>query len=125
VPESSKPKTARERGRIVALQDEIRNAINVSRKAPHSKSGVQPKDLKRTMRQQRIDVSRITVRAQHLPSTRPDDLEADYKLWLDGELLFRIKLVTWEGDFQDARWHVKRHPDATWYRSASSRARGR
>jgi hypothetical protein len=100
---------------ISGLQDSIRNAINVT---DHDgrKLGVEPSRLKRAIVCDRIPASRITIRAQRL--TAGSDLWADYKLWLDGELLFHLKLVPWGDGYVGARWHVKRHPEATWWRSS-------
>ena len=88
--------------------------------SPDLKLGVEPKELKSAMRLRRLPVDRITLRAQRLPAA--SDLWADYKLWLDGELLFRLKLVPWANG-AGARWHVKRHPEATWWRTPSRRRR--
>jgi hypothetical protein len=109
---SSKSAAAPGRVGIMRLQNAVRNAINVS-VGRDPKIGVEPRELKLHLRVRRLPVERITLRAQRLPAG--SDLWADYKLWLDGELLFRLKLVTWE-DGSGARWHVKRHPDATWWR---------
>ncbi len=104
--------TAARRREILRLQNAVRNAVNVSR-GRERKLGVDPERLRQAMTLYRIDVGRISCRAQRLPVG--SDLLADYKLWQDGELLFRLKLVRWENDV-DARWHVKRHPEATWWR---------
>lgn len=111
-----RPLAAVERKNVVHLQNEIRNAINVS-VGRASKLGIEPsaKKLKEAMQTRRIDVSRITLRSTRQPPY--SDLIADYRLYRDGELLFRLKLVPWDHPGAWARWHVKRHPDATWWRT--------
>jgi len=106
-------KTASQRGAITRLQNQIRNAVNVSH-GRDRKVGVDPDKLKWAMRTYGIDITSLSLRAQRLPSD--STLQADYKLRRKGELLFRLKLVPWE-DGPDARWHVKRHPGATWWRN--------
>jgi hypothetical protein len=111
--------TPRQRRAIAELQNRIRNAINTS-SGRDRKLGVDPERLKWAMKSYGIDVGSITIRAQRLPAG--SDLWADYKLWRDGELLFRLKLVPWD-DRADARWHVKRHPDTSWWRRSNGRRR--
>src|SRR4051812_37886744 len=84
------------------LQNEIRNAINIS-VGRDPKIGVEPDKLKWAMRTRGIDVASISIRAQRLAPG--SELLADYRVWLNGELLFRLKLVPWEHS-PDARWHV-------------------
>lgn len=110
-----KPLTESQRRKIVTLQNKVRNAINVS-VSPGRKTGVKPADLKAYMRSAGLPVHQMTLRAQRLPTG--SEFRADYKLWLDGELLFRLKLVPWP-DGHGARWHVKRHPEALWWRTPS------
>jgi hypothetical protein len=110
--------TPRRRRTIANLQNGIRNAINTS-SGQDRKLGVDPARLKWAMKTYGIDVESITLRPQRLPTG--SDLWADYKLWRDGELLFRLKLVPWD-DRAGARWHVKRHPDASWWRRPNAPA---
>lgn len=112
-------RTAAQRRAIVRLQNGIRNAINVT-DSYGRKCGVEPKDLKWAIQSHGLDTAGLTVRPQRVPAG--SELEADYKLWQHGELLFRLKLVPWPSRV-DARWHVKRHPEATWWRSRDHRIR--
>jgi hypothetical protein len=101
------------------LQNEVRNAINVT--GWGRKLAVAPEHLKSAMRARGIDVGRIRLRAQPLPAAT--ELRSDYKLWYDGELLFRLKDVPWSDRSIDSRWHVKRHPEADWWRQAKGLGR--
>lgn len=90
---AAKPLTKAHRRSIVSLQNEVRNAINVS-SGREPKLGVQPSELKDAMQRRGVDVAGITVRNQRLPAA--SDLIADYRLYRGDELLFRLKLVPWE-----------------------------
>lgn len=108
--------------RIELLQNVVRNAINATNDAGR-KIGVDQPDLKGALRAHGVDVSRLTIRAQRL--NRASKLRADVNVWQDGELLFRLKLVPWDDSGFGARWHVKRHPDATWWRGVGRKAGAR
>jgi len=119
----AKPLSGAQRKAIRDLQNEVRNAINFSDGGVR-KLGVKPTNIKPSIRQRGINVSGITIRQERMPTSVPPEWEAPYKFSRDGELLVRLRLVRWESRF-DARWHVKRHPDATWWRTPKvSRKRG-
>jgi hypothetical protein len=119
VPAARKPtrkqkpkKPATEFRRIVWLQNDIRNTINGT-DSSGTKTGIPVSEVGRVLKMH-FPRERLTVRAERLPEF--SDLWADLKVYSHGELLFRLKLVPWDHNPTDARWHVKRHPKSDWWR---------
>jgi hypothetical protein len=111
---TSKPRRSRRvPAELVRLQNGIRNSINMSG-GRDAKSGVEPKFLKQALNGRSLPLERLTLRAQRLPVG--STLEAEYKVWLDGELLYRLILVPWESGL-GARWFVRRHPEGSRWRN--------
>lgn len=103
------------RGTIEALQNDVRRAINVS---GTPREGAGEADLKRLIL--------LTVDRRHRPNIslrrrgRGTTAPAEYALRYQGELLFRLVFVEWGETYPHAfgRWHVRRHPEATWWRQS-------
>ena len=116
---------------IHGLQNEVRRAINYFPLGENQKrEGVDPGDLKRSIVSYvgAPHGARISLRRRRGTS----DDQAEYDLRYDGELLFRVVWVPWPAEYsgRDGRWHVRRHPEATWWRDegparAQPRARRR
>lgn len=115
---------------IKLLQGRVRAAINYFPPGERDRrEGVAPEDLRKFIR--------WTVEPQHdkhitlrrVTGTRND--EPEYALRYAGQLLFRLLYVpwttSWKGEeFADGgRWHVRRHPQATWWREGPGRRGGR
>jgi len=116
---------------VKGLQNDVRRAINYFPLGERQKrEGVDPSYLKRSI----VSVvgpahgGRISLRRKRGTS----DDEVEYELRYDGELLFRVVWVQWPSEYsgRDGRWHVRRHPEAIWWRKerparAKPRARRR
>lgn len=65
-------------------------------------------------------VSDFELREQPVGMLEPG-LAWDYELSQAGEVLFRLTYVLWlpEANLTSGRWHVKRHPEATWWRGTA------
>jgi hypothetical protein len=110
---TSKPwRSRRVPAELVRLQNGIRNSNTSGGR--DAKSGVEPKFLKQALNGRSLPLERPTLRAQRLPVG--STLQAEYKVWLDGELLYRLILVPLESGL-GARWFVRRHPDGSRWRN--------
>ncbi len=105
------------RRQIEALQNDVRRAINYRQPGGDLNEGVDPTDLKRF-----IGYVVGNDQLAHISLRKAPASESGLVHWLsyDGELLFRLVWVPWPDDFAGAfgRWHVRRHPDASWWRDA-------
>lgn len=106
------------------LQNDVRRAVNfLPAGEKNMREGVEPRDLKphieAVVRAPHAD--RIALRKLRAPEDKPE-----YALTYDGELLFRLVYMLWPANAygHEGRWHVRRHPDATWWRG-QRRSRGK
>jgi hypothetical protein len=108
------------------LQNEVRLAINFFPAGENQKrEGVDPSALRRHIISAVGPEHRGRIRLRKKASAAGGELE--YALSYDGELLFRLVWVPWPQEFygHDGRWHVRRHPAATWWRQDQDRRRSR
>jgi hypothetical protein len=98
------------------LQNDVRRAINFFPTGEkYRRVGVDPSRLKYSIL--------LVVKPPHARHLRVRKRRRGAVTWLDPEyevlygkeLLFRLVWVEWPGAF-DGRWHVRQHPDATWWR---------
>jgi hypothetical protein len=117
MPAQSRPSVAV----IKRLQNQVRGAINYFGIDNTRRQGVDPSELRRLIREVvgAPHGKHITLRKQTPPGEHNE-----YALLYNGELLFRLVYVPWPEDYFGVygRWHVRRHPDASWWRRSDGRA---